>query len=247
VLVNILKKILGLSGVAKAYNRAVTAMKGRTVFESLAEEFDLDIKVSTADSARIPKSGPVLVVANHPMGAIDGVALGAFLATIRKDWKILSHDWFDRFPELCENMILVNPNKNVDQDRNASSSIKSTARWLTKGSLLAMYPSGTVSRLQWRNFKISDPPWQGGAAKLARLTRATILPIHIDGRNSWLFQAAALIHPKLTLFLLGWELLNKRRKKIGMQVGSPIPFDSIPVQGEEAITSYLREVTYQMA
>ncbi len=222
-------------------------MRGRTVFESLAEEFDLNIEVSDSGRKRIPTSGSVLVVANHPMGAIDGIALGAFLASVRKDWKILSHVWFDQFPELIENMILVHPNKSDNQDNSKPSSLKSAARWLARGNMLAVYPAGTVSHMQWSNFKVSDPPWHNGVAKLAQLTHTTILPIHINGRNSWLFQFASMIHPKLTLFFLGRELLNKRRKTIRMRIGRPISCDDFPVQGDEAILSFLRRATYQLA
>jgi putative hemolysin len=222
-------------------------MEGQTFFEALADEFELNFDVSDDDRKRIPTAGPVVVVANHPMGGIDGIALGALMASVRKDWRVLSHGWFDRFPELTRNMIVVNPDRKPGAANGSSRAIKSSAGWLKQGKMLVMFPAGTVSRFQWKRFNIVDSPWRSGVARLARLTGATVLPIHIDGRNSWLFQAASMIHPKLILLLLCRELLNKRGKAIRMQIGQPMPFEKIAGEDDGRVTSVLRNATYNLA
>lgn len=243
-----LKKLLKLPQIDETYARADVAARDRSVFETLAEELDLRLEVSEADRRRIPKEGPVIVVANHPMGGMDGILLGAFLESVRKDWKLLCHVWFDGRPKLTKHMILTDPHEGSSKEGRNKKAMKDCVRWVKRGGLLAVYPAGAVARLRWRKLAISDPPWRPGVVRLARMTRATIVPVHISGRNSWAFQLLAMIHPKLAVVLLPHELLNKRAKTVRLRVGRPIRFDRLPLTDNNAyVTSFLRRATYRLA
>jgi putative hemolysin len=248
LIVKFLKWLFGLSRIEAVYSRAASGQDHRKFFSSMARDLEIGLDLSDEDRRRIPSDGPLIVVANHPTGGMDGILLNALLQSIRDDLKILSHLWFKDYPALTRHMIFVNPvGKSVPKSENVGS-IRDAVRWVRRGGMLMVYPAGSVSYFQWRNLAVSDPPWQSAIAHIIRLTRATILPVHLGSRNSLLFQIAAAIHPALRMPLLAREILNKRGKTIRMRVGQPIPYDHFPPEAsDDVITSYLRHATYQLA
>jgi putative hemolysin len=247
MLVKFLKWFFGLTRINSTYARAASLGDYRTIFKSLAEVLDIGIELSEEDLGNIPAEGPVIVVANHPTGGMDGILLNALLQSVRDDLKALTHVWFEDYPELTRNMICVEPVGENGSNKKNVGSLREAVRWVRGGKMLTIYPAGSVSYFQPRKFAVSDPTWQTTIAPLIRLSRATVLPVHISGRNSLLFQLAAMIHPKLRMLLLAWELLNKRGKKLRLRIGKPIPFDNLPRDaGDEDLTSFLRHATYNL-
>lgn len=179
---------------------------------------------------------------------MDGILLANFLQSVRKDWKLLCHTWFEAHPKLTEHMILVDPGENTSGEDRNKKAMKSCVRWVRRGGVLAVYPAGTVSRFRLRRLAVSDPPWKPGIARLARMTRATIVPVYFSGRNSWWYHLLGVLHPVLAMMRLPGELLKKRGKSLRLRIGRPIPYSVLPqTDNDETITSFLREATYSLA
>jgi putative hemolysin len=205
-------------------------------------------RVAAADLDNIPKRGPTVLVANHPFGGLEGLILMALLERIRPDVKILANQLLARIPELQQWLIPVDP---FNQPHSAQQNLRSMRRalhWVNAGGALLIFPAGEVSSLQPTAGSISDPPWHSAAARILQRSGATAVPVYFPGRNSLLFQAAGLLHPRLRTALLPRELLNKQNRAIELRIGGPItPKRQADFPDELELTDYLRRRTYFLA
>ena len=202
-------------------------------------------RVSSLDLSRIPKQGPVIAVANHPFGVIEGTILAALLPAIRPDVKIMTSYLLAEFPELHDLCIFVDPFGGEESIQTNQKGLRESLQWLRRGGLLVIFPAGEVAHLDLKQRQITDPPWNENVARLARRTAATILPMYFHGTNSALFHILGLLHPRLRTALLPHEFLNKQHAGIELRIGNPIgPKKFAAFPDEAALIRYMRHRTY---
>lgn len=198
-----------------------------------------------ADLARIPATGPAVVVANHPFGAIEGVVLLQALLRVRPDVKIMANSLLALVPELRGHLITVDPFGSRNAARRNIAPLKEAIRWARGGGLLAVFPAGEVSSLQLRKRAVTDPDWSPTVGRIIRISGAPAVPVYFDGANGPLFHLMGLIHPRLRTVMLPRELLNKRSRTVRLGVGRPVPAQKIArFASDEQLTQYLRLRTY---
>jgi putative hemolysin len=240
-------KLLPLEQAHELYERVRHSADG-FVLEGLLGEMNVDLRVDEADVRHIPKKGPVVVVANHPYGMLDGVVLGVLLARVRPDVKVMTNFLLEGVPELEEYCIFVDPLHTVRSAERNRRALKQAVQWLRQGGVLAVFPAGEVSHWQMPQGAIADPQWNDTAARLIRKTGAVALPVYFCGRNSLGFQLMGMIHPRLRMAFLLQEFLQQSGKSVALRVGSAIPADAIAnISGDRAATAYLRWRTYLLA
>ena len=194
----------------------------------------------------IPATGPVVVVCNHPFGAVEGLLLVKMLRRVRPDVRVLANYMLGAVPEMREHLIEVDPfGKSGSQSRNISG-LKGALGWLKQGGLLAVFPSGEVSSLVVRRKMVADPEWNPIVAGLIRKSGARVVPVFFDGRNSDLFQALGLVHPRLRTVLLPHENLKiAAGPPIRVAVGTVIEHERLArFDSNQEMTAYLRFRTY---
>jgi putative hemolysin len=202
-------------------------------------------RVSDRDLALIPKQGPVVAVANHPFGLIEGAILAALLPSLRPDVKIMANHLLAGMPEADRLCIFVDPFGGERAARANHKGLKDAIAWLKQGGLLAVFPAGEVSHLNLKERAITDPEWSHSVARLIRITGATVLPIYFLGMNSALFQLLGCLHPRVRTALLPHEFFNKHDRGIELRIGSPItPVKIRAYQDDVALIRYLRRRTY---
>ncbi len=227
--------------------RSLNSGDSTTFCERLLAELRVELKVREEDLKRIPKSGAVVAVSNHPFGIVEGVALAQLLPGIRPDIKILANGLMGQLPEIADRVICVNPFGGADARRANAKGMRESLDWLESGGMLLVFPAGEVSQLQFQfpRLEVVDPAWSASIAKLLRKSKAAALPMYIDGRNSVLFQLAGLVHPRLRTALLPHELMNKQQRTIEMRCGVAIPAERIAsLPSDEKIVEHLRWRTY---
>jgi putative hemolysin len=237
-------KLLPLEQAHDLYQRSC---KGRehSVLENLLCEMKIDLQVNSVDFERIPKKGPVVVVANHPYGLLDGAVLAVVLARVRPDVKVMTNFLLEGVPELEQCCIFVDPlNTPQSQERNRRA-LKRSMEWLQQGGMLAIFPAGEVSHWQMPQGPVADPRWNETAARLIRKTGASALPVFFCGQNSLRFQFVGALHSRLRLAFLLQEFLQQQDKKVALRIGSAIPADAIAnISNDRQATEYLRSRTY---
>lgn len=214
-------------------------------FRACAKAFRLDCQLPPGDLDRIPRKGPLIVVANHPFGGLDAIALGHFLTEVRPDVKMMANFLLSKMPETEDWFIPVDPFGRKGSERQNIHSVKQAFKWLQSGGVLAIFPAGEVSHFHWNGGRIEDSPWTHHVASLARRTQTTVLPVFFDGRNSLFFQVSGLIHDRLRTLLLARELEARRALPLRAFVGRPIaPATFNRLESDERITAYIRSATY---
>ncbi|MDX2268551.1 MAG: lysophospholipid acyltransferase family protein [Bryobacter sp.] len=242
-----LAKILKLEEADALYYELKRRGPAEEFVKRLLEHLQVRIHASEEDLARIPKKGPVIALANHPFGLFDGAFLAEFLPKVRPDVKVLANSMLLNMPELEGRIIPVDPFGNPESRKANIRGMLEALRWLAQGGMLVVFPAGEVSslRLGFPHIGIEDPEWSETVARMLRQSKATAIPLYIEGRNSMLFQVAGLINPRLRTALLPSELLNKRRAKLTLRCGSPIPAEKIEKFASDAeLISHLRWRTY---
>src|ERR1700728_2997228 len=202
-------------------------------------------QVSERDLALIPKQGPVVVVANHPFGLIEGAILASILLAVRPDVKIMANHLLSAMPEASQLCIFVDPFGGENAARANRKGLKDAIAWLKQGGLLSVFPAGEVSHLNLKERAVIDPEWNRSVARLIRITGASVLPVYFRGANSALFQVLGFLHPRVRTALLPHEFFNKHNRSIEVRIGSPIAPSKIRAyQDDAALIRYLRHRTY---
>ncbi|HEY7115366.1 MAG TPA: GNAT family N-acyltransferase [Tepidisphaeraceae bacterium] len=241
-----LERLTALSGLNDVYRRAAHAPDRRAFLDAVLKDLRVTCEVADADLDRIPRKGPVVVVANHPFGAIEGIVLVDLLTRVRPDVKVMANYLLGSIPELRDLLIFVNPFGGGRAAAHGNvAAMRQCLNLLGNGGLLAVFPAGEVSSLDLRKRQVTDRSWSPMVARLVRRTGAAVVPVFFNGRNGAAFQVAGLVHPRLRTALLPRQLLNKRDSTLDVRIGSAIPGRKLKtIEGDDALTQYLRQRTY---
>lgn len=238
-------RLLNLPAVQRLYDDAAADPSPRFTSRVLAS-LGVTIDLPAAGISRLPATGPAIVAANHPLGAVDGLVLLELVSRVRSDNRLLANAMLGIVPELREHLISVDVFAQTGSANTAP--LRHALAWLRAGHCLATFPSGEVSRLRFRDGEVSDGPWSPSIAMLARLTGAPVIPVCFDARNSWIFQTLGRLHPLLRTAMLPTEMLRKRNARINVRIGSAITRDDLASFDTDSRTAaYLRARTYLMS
>jgi putative hemolysin len=244
----LVERLLALDRCADIYATIPSDLAGPAFFERVLDALGVSVEAAASELGRIPATGPVVVVANHPFGAIEGIVLASLLQRVRPDVRIMGNHLLGRIPQLAETLIPVDPFGGPGAPRRNVRPQREAIRWVKGGGLLVVFPAGEVSNLDLQRREIADPPWNEGVAQIVRRGGATVLPVFFDGANRPLFHLAGLLHPRLRTALLPHELLNKRQRRLRVRIGTPLPAARLAAFGDDAdLVGYLRLRTYLLA
>jgi putative hemolysin len=246
--------------------RAIETMTGRRFFMRLYDELRrnpvpedgiwsaamriLDLKVDYNEDAlaRLPKSGPCVIVANHPFGVLDGLIIAYLTSRVRNDFVILtSGTVFNQADEIRSYLLPIDfPYTKETYETNITSR-EAALRHLSQGGALVMFPAGKISSSPnvWSKLAV-DAQWKNFAARLIVSARAPVVPIYIAGQNSRLFQIASHISARLRLSLFFKELYDKVGTVLRVQVGEVIPYSELEGFDRAKLMEHLRRKTYDL-
>ena len=219
------------------------SLSGFDFVERALEHFQVRYHLSNTDRDNIPAEGRLVIVANHPLGALDALALLHLIGTVRRDVRILANDVLVQLTQLSSLLLPVN----VFGGNAAGGRLRDAYRALEAEQALIVFPSGEVSRLGTQG--VRDARWSNGFVRLAQRTQAPVLPVHIAAYNSPTFYGLSLLAKPLSSLLLAREVFGAARASIGMQVGDTVPpselsrADRSPDQAAAA----MRRHVYQLA
>lgn len=240
-----LERLLVLDRFNQLYEQVRRSSNEHSFVDRFLEAMKVCPTVSPTDLRLVPKNGPVVAVANHPFGLVEGAVLAALLGAIRPDVKILANHFLATLAEARKYCIFVDPFGGDRAVRMNLGGLKSAIAWLKQGGLLGVFPAGEVAHLDLRERAVVDPEWNHNVARLIRLAGATVLPIYFVGANSALFQLLGFLHPRVRTALLAHELLNKHNRTIELRIGKPIDSAKLrSFQDDVAMIRYLRHRTY---
>jgi len=195
-------------------------LKGFDLIEKILDHFDFSFATVDKQIERIPVTGRVVIVANHPIGTLDGLVLLHLVKKIRNDVKVVANQLLSEVKGLQDVLLPVN---NMSGSTTRQDILKINDFLADEGALI-IFPSGEVSR--FTSSGIKDCPWQKGFLTIASRAKAPILPVHIKARNSWTFYASSFFYKPLASLLLVQEMFKHNEQSIKINIGRLIPFDS---------------------
>ncbi|MEG5563299.1 lysophospholipid acyltransferase family protein [Enterobacter ludwigii] len=191
-------------------------LKGLDTVEQVLEHLDILCTVSARDLEQIPEHGPLVIIANHPTGTLDGLALMYAVSRVRRDVKVVTNRMLTHLEPLSSLFIPVD---NMGC-RTAKTSLVQMEQHLQNAGVLIFFPAGEVSRPTRKG--IRDKKWHSGFIKLATKLRAPLLPVHIQAHNSLLFYASTLVSPTLSMLLLMQQMFRRRHSQLPITIGQQI-------------------------
>jgi putative hemolysin len=217
----LLERVLALDAYRALYGKVQKSLEGP--FESRAlNALRIDAQISFEELDHIPRSGPVIVAANHPHGIVDGLVLMSALRRVRPDVRVLTNQLLMRIPELRDCCLFVDPFDGPDAEARNRAGLRAAHLWLRGGGALIVFPAGEVAHAPADDGQRADSKWKPAMSRLALATGAAVIPAFIGGRNSQAFYAAGRLHPALRTLLLPRELLKKRGSTIGVRLGAAL-------------------------
>lgn len=198
----------------------------------------------------IPKSGSLMIIANHPFGIVDGLILCSLVSKKRNDFKIMTHETLKFLPELDKFVLPVDfsNNKKETVKLNLETAKKARTHLLDKGTLI-IFPSGSVSTAKTLKAEAEDSDWKNFPAKLIHQTKSDVLPIYFDGKNGFLFHLFASKLKNQTLKYSTY--IHETKKKIGKEViiysGSILKYEEMKkMKNRLELTKFLKKTTFNL-
>ena len=223
--------------------------KGRDFWEVMIDRYGLGLDVVGGSLGNIPKTGPLIVIANHPYGILDGLILGHILSVTRGDFRILAHKVFRKAQELDKVILPVNFDETKAAIAQNLETRKTSLGYLAQGGCIGVFPGGTVSTAATPFAKPMDPGWRSFTARMIAKSNATVVPIYFDGHTSRLFQMASHMHHTLRMGLLIKEFHKRVDTPVRLVIGNPIPAEEIAVRKKDTreLMDFLRKATYELS
>ncbi len=195
-------------------------LRGFAFLDKFFKYFQFSYQVSPDSYNNIPSEGRLMIVANHPIGTLDGLALVKLVRTVRPDVRIVANQVLAYVEPLKSVFLTVD----VLSKKSNKQAYKAMLTALENEEAVIIFPAGEVSRITPKG--VYDGRWQAGFIKLAKKAKAPVLPIHIKASNSAIFYAASALYKPIGTMLLVQEMFNKKHKELKFKVGTPIPYEA---------------------
>ncbi|WP_308366475.1 MULTISPECIES: GNAT family N-acyltransferase [unclassified Microbulbifer] len=200
----------------RTFSRCYPHLGGLDFIRQVFAYFDFRYDINPSELERIPTTGPLVIVSNHPLGSLDGLALIDMVARVRKDVKAVASQLLWNIEPLRSYLLPVD-NFN---GRTRRSDVEGIYRHLNGGGAIIVFPAGEVSRLTPQG--VRDGRWNPGFARFAEKTGAPILPVQVRGRNSLWFYGLSMVNKPLSTLWLVREMFKQTSRGIDIRIGSAV-------------------------
>ncbi|MHA6262122.1 lysophospholipid acyltransferase family protein [Arenibacterium sp. CAU 1754] len=232
---------------ADGYEQDLAA--GRDFWSVMVDRYGLSLNVTGGSLANIPANGPLILIANHPYGILDGLMMGHILARTRGDFRILAHRVFRKADDLNQAILPISFDDTKEAVAQNVQTRKDALRYLGQGGAIGVFPGGTVSTGAKPFSHPMDPGWRAFTARMIAKSDAVVVPVFFDGHTSRLFQIASHLHSTLRVGLLIQEFRKRVDTPVEVVIGTPIQRDVLTEMGADskAMMDFLRKATYELS
>ena len=245
-IVSAVMRLAKINKVNDLYDK-IKDLEGQEFFDKLLGELNVKYLAFQEDLAKIPKTGPFILVSNHPLGALDGVIMCKILTEIRPDFKVMGNFLLTKIKPMEPYVISVNPFEKRKEAYSSMSGMREALKHLSDGGCLGIFPAGEVSNKNNEYNEILDKEWQEPALKLIKKAQVPVVPMYFHAKNSKLFYNVSKIHPDLQTLMIPAEMVNKREKPIKIRIGRPVtPKILNEYETPKELGEFLRKKVYMM-
>jgi len=222
---------------------------GGDFWQVMVQRYGLNLDIVSGSLDNIPCDKPLIMIANHPYGILDGLMMGYILTHTRGDFRILAHKVFRRAEDLNRVILPISFDETKEAVKLNLETRKVALDYLNKGGAIGIFPGGTVSTAAKPFAHPMDPAWRSFTARLIAKSGATVVPLFFDGANSSLFQYASRLHYNLRMGLLIKEFRAGVDTCVRVVIGEPIDPSEMKAREKDAraLMDYLRQSTYKLS
>ena len=234
--------LLGRNKIEAVYNNLKDEQFNLTTFfASALTETKITAKYDLEKLQAVPKTGPLMFVANHPFGVVDGIVLCDMALRVRGDLRIMLHSLLCQDSQLAQFFLPIDFQETKQALKTNIRSKQLALEFLSQDIPVLIFPSGMVSTADKFGFgTVRDAPWTTFAAKIIREARATVVPIFFHGQNSRKFHVASHIGEPFRMAMLVHEAINKFGKTVEIEIGEPLTWERLADRGgRQQLTDYL--------
>lgn len=249
ICITLIEYALGRRPLQRRYQRVLEAYdSGASYWFSALKQLDATPRFSPEHTHNIPKDGPVVFIANHPFGIMDGLTLCALAEHTRGPFKILINAALCRDSRLDPFFVPVDFSKQRSATFTNARSARTVLNTLKKGGTLVVFPAGGISTAPGWFQPATDLAWNPFVATLIVRSKATVVPVYFPGENSRLFQWASLLNMDLRLAFIMGEVRRQIGKPVAHTIGASIPQEALTqYASDEAVIEALRKITYDLS
>jgi putative hemolysin len=248
MMIKSIERLTGRRKLEKMYGNLLDRFEEEHNFwEAALSELQLNLNYDERQLAKIPRGHPVVFVANHPYGVLDGLIICYLATKSRRRFKILIHSALCQEERIEPYLLPIDFSSTEESIHTNINSKNEALKTLRQGGAVVIFPAGGISTAKRPLGKATDLDWKLFAAKLVQMTQATVVPIYFHGQNSQLFQIVSQFSLTLRLSLIIHEVKNKIGKTIRVTIGDPIPYEQLAgIKGRRNLTNHLRQLTYEL-
>lgn len=249
-MIRVMENITGrISLIKRAAGYEDEVAMGRDFWQVIVERYGLSLDVAGGSLSNIPANGPLILIANHPYGILDGLMMGHILSVVRGDFRILAHKVFRKAEDLNRIILPINFENTREAVQENLETRKEALRYLGQGGAIGIFPGGTVSTAVKPFDQPMDPGWRSFTARMVAKSQATVVPIYFDGHTSRMFQIASHLHYTLRMGLLIKEFRKRVDTPVRVVIGQPIAQAELQARARDskAMMDFLRKATYELS
>lgn len=221
---------------------------GESFWDSAVKRLELKLVYDETKLRAWPRTGPLVVVSNHPFGVLDGVVLCHLVSKVRNDFLVLINSVLYRAEEIRPYLLPIDFAENEEALKTNLKTRSQAKHHLMNGGCLVVFPAGGVSTTPtvWHK-KAVDADWKTFTARLITQAKSAVAPVYFAGQNSRLFQVASHISMTLRLSLLFKEVHDKIGSEIHVRIGDVTPYDQLQsITDRHEFMQHLRNLTYEL-
>lgn len=246
-LVNFLLKFLSVDKVNRIHDHNCDT-PGVPFTAGLLKDLNIKLRIDNEERLDNLPEGSFITVSNHPLGALDGIALIKIVGERRPKFKVMVNMVLNYISAMRPNFIAVDALASSDPKKKAVSmqGIKAAMMQVRSGEPMGFFPAGAVSKLN-RSLHIEDREWQPTIIRLIKQMKVPVVPIYFHTRNSWWFTFLGMVSWQLRTLRLPAEVFRKKNATMHISIGETISveeiekFDDLKLLGE-----YLKQKTFAM-
>lgn len=216
--------------------------------EGLLNDLNITLRIDNEERLDNLPEGSFITVSNHPLGALDGIALIKIVGQRRPKFKVMVNMVLNFISAMRPNFIAVDALASTDQKKKAVSmqGLKAAMMQVKSGEPMGFFPAGAVSKLKW-NMHIEDRKWQPTVIRLIKQMKVPVVPIYFHTRNSWWFTFLGMISWQLRTLRLPAEVFRKKNSEMHISIGETISYEEISKFSDiDQLGEFLKQKTYAM-
>lgn len=231
----------------RGYDKAIAT--GEDFWDVVPNMCGLSLDVVSGSLDNIPKTGPLVLLSNHPYGMLDGLMLGQILSRSRGNFKILAHRVFARAKDLDNEILPISFDETREGMTLNLNTRKEALKYLNEGGAIGIFPGGSVSSPSRRFGRPMDPKWRNFSAKMIAKSEAQVVPIFFEGYNSRRFHMLGKMNRTVRTALLISEFKRRMNKPVQVAIGEPLDRAALDTYAKDptAMMDFLRTSTYNLS